>query len=67
MDEASRCDRLLLMRGGELLADDTPDQLLAAIGVADVEAAFLALVEQKGDAAASAPTVSRSIHRKVAR
>lgn len=67
MDEASRCDRLLLMRGGELLADDTPDQLLAAIGVPDVEAAFLALVEQKGDAADSTPNVSRSIHRKVAR
>jgi ABC-2 type transport system ATP-binding protein len=66
MDEASRCDRLLLMRGGELLADDTPDQLLAAIGVPDVEAAFLALVEQKGDAA-SAPTVGRSLHRKAAR
>jgi ABC-2 type transport system ATP-binding protein len=67
MDEASRCDRLLLMRGGELLADDAPDQLLAAIAVPDVEAAFLALVEQKGDAADSTPNVSRSIHRKVAR
>jgi ABC-2 type transport system ATP-binding protein len=67
MDEASRCDRLLLMRGGELLADDTPDQLLAAIGVPDVEAAFLALVEQKGDVAALAPTIGRSLHRKAAR
>jgi ABC-2 type transport system ATP-binding protein len=67
MDEASRCDRLLLMRGGELLADDTPDQLLAAIGVPDIEAAFLALVEQKGDVAALASTIGRSLHRKVAR
>jgi ABC-2 type transport system ATP-binding protein len=66
MDEASRCDRLLLMRGGELLADDTPDQLLAAIGVHDVETAFLALVEQKGEIA-SGPTVGRSLRRKVAR
>jgi ABC-2 type transport system ATP-binding protein len=67
MDEASRCDRLLLMRSGELLADDTPDQLLAANAVHDVEAAFLALVEQKGDAAASAPSAGRSLHRKVVR
>ena len=24
MDEASRCDRVLLMRSGRLIADDTP-------------------------------------------
>ena len=28
MDEAERCDRLLLMREGELLADETPAELL---------------------------------------
>ena len=67
MDEASRCDRLLLMRSGELLADDTPQQLLAALRVADVEAAFLALVEQKGDAVEPAPTANRSSSRKVVR
>jgi ABC-2 type transport system ATP-binding protein len=67
MDEASRCDRLLLMRNGELLADDTPDQLLAATGAADVEAAFLALVEQRDGAGDTAPTVGRSMHRKAAR
>jgi len=44
MDEASRCDRLLLMRQGEVLADDTPDGLLSATGTHDVEAAFLALI-----------------------
>jgi ABC-2 type transport system ATP-binding protein len=64
MDEASRCDRLLLMRSGELLADDTPDQLVAALGVNDVEAAFLTLVEQKGDAAEPTPTAIRSMHRR---
>jgi ABC-2 type transport system ATP-binding protein len=67
MDEASRCDRLLLMRSGELLADDTPQQLLTALGVADVEAAFLVLVEQKGDTADPGSTVSRSTSRKVVR
>ena len=45
MDEAERCDRLLLMRDGELLADDTPAGLLAQTGTTDIEAAFLRLVE----------------------
>ncbi|WP_308468936.1 ABC transporter ATP-binding protein [Rathayibacter soli] len=44
MDEATRCDRLLLMRRGDILADDTPDGLLAATGAADAEGAFLALI-----------------------
>ena len=34
MDEAERCDGLLLMRDGELLADGTPDELLARTGAA---------------------------------
>ena len=45
MDEAVRCDRLLLMRDGRLLAAVTPAELLHDTGAADVEAAFLALVE----------------------
>ncbi len=45
MDEAERCHRLLLMRAGELIADDTVDQLLSRTGTEDVESAFLALVE----------------------
>jgi ABC-2 type transport system ATP-binding protein len=44
MDEATRCTRLLLMREGRILADDTPQALLAATGTTDVEAAFLHLV-----------------------
>lgn len=45
MDEASRCDRLVLLREGEVLADDTPARLLEQTGAADAEGAFLALVE----------------------
>jgi ABC-2 type transport system ATP-binding protein len=45
MDEATRCDRLLLLREGHLLADDTPDGLLARTGAPDAERAFLALIE----------------------
>ncbi len=50
MDEASRCDRLLLMREGRLIADDSPDGLLEHTGAEDVEHAFLALV--RGEEAA---------------
>jgi ABC-2 type transport system ATP-binding protein len=52
MDEAVRCDRLLLMRAGVILADDTLDGVLAATGAPDVEAAFLALVDRAAAAAA---------------
>jgi len=46
MDEASRCDRLLLMRAGRLLADDTVPGVLRATGQPDVETAFLTLVDR---------------------
>ena len=43
MDEAVRCDRLLLMRDGRIVADDSPQALVARTGAADVEGAFLTL------------------------
>ncbi len=46
MDEAQRCDGLLLLRDGALLATDTPAGLLSRTGTTDVEAAFLALVAE---------------------
>ena len=46
MDEAARCDHLLLMRDGRLVADASPQELLARTGAADVEGAFLALAER---------------------
>jgi ABC-2 type transport system ATP-binding protein len=46
MDEALRCDRILLMRAGRIIADTTPDRLLADTGQSDPDAAFLALVER---------------------
>ncbi|HEU4808267.1 MAG TPA: ABC transporter ATP-binding protein [Homoserinimonas sp.] len=45
MDEATRCDRLLLMRDGDILADDTLDGLREKTGAADAEGAFLALIK----------------------
>jgi len=45
MDEADRCDRLLLMREGRIIADDTPDHIREQTGTADIEGAFLVLVD----------------------
>ncbi|MGZ5315649.1 MAG: ABC transporter ATP-binding protein [Solirubrobacterales bacterium] len=47
MDEAGRCDRLLLMREGRLLATETPAELRARTGEEDLEAAFLALIRSE--------------------
>jgi ABC-2 type transport system ATP-binding protein len=46
MDEASRCERLLLMRNGTFLADETPEGLLRRTGEEDIEAAFLHLTDE---------------------
>jgi ABC-2 type transport system ATP-binding protein len=45
MDEADRCDSLLLLRDGDLLAAITPDELRAQTGERDLETAFLSLAE----------------------
>jgi len=47
MDEATRCDRLLLLREGRLLADDSPDGLLARTGAPNAEQAFFTLIERE--------------------
>jgi len=45
MDEAARCDRLVLLREGSILADLTPDELLRQTAASDLDSAFLCLVE----------------------
>ena len=45
MDEATRCDRLLLIRSGQILSDSTLPELLARTGTEDAESAFLALID----------------------
>jgi ABC-2 type transport system ATP-binding protein len=47
MDEAAHCDRLLLLRDGQLLADTEPDALLERTGADNLENAFLRLLEQQ--------------------
>ena len=52
MDEAERCDRLLLMRDGVFIADGTPAEIKQKAGLdesGDIEQAFLAIV--RGEAA----------------
>ena len=45
MDEAERCDTLLLMRDGRIVFAETPQALRARTGESDLEAAFLAVAE----------------------
>ncbi|GIH22458.1 multidrug ABC transporter ATP-binding protein [Acrocarpospora phusangensis] len=47
MDEAGRCQRLLVLRDGDLLADDSPQVLRDRTGTADLEEAFLRLIEER--------------------
>jgi len=51
MEEAGRCDHLLLMREGRLLARETPAELRARTGEQDLEAAFLALIRAEEESA----------------
>jgi ABC-2 type transport system ATP-binding protein len=44
MDEAERCDRLLLMRDGRIIADGSPTEIKAKAGADDIESAFLTIV-----------------------
>mgnify|MGYP000923765776 CR=1 FL=1 len=47
MDEAERCDELLLIRNGQILAEGTPKELCQKTGTDSVEKSFLTLI---GDA-----------------
>jgi ABC-2 type transport system ATP-binding protein len=46
MDEATRCDRLVFVRGGAILADDTFANILSDTGTDNADAAFLVLAER---------------------
>ena len=47
MDEATRCDRLVLLRDGEILTEETPSSLLERTGTTDAEEAFLTLIKHR--------------------
>ncbi|MBD3940433.1 ABC transporter ATP-binding protein [Microbacterium sp. NEAU-LLC] len=67
MDEALRCDRLLLMRAGRIIADTTPDGLLADTGTTDPDAAFLALIEHDAHGGDRAAASDHPLTRREAR
>jgi ABC-2 type transport system ATP-binding protein len=50
MDEANRCDRLLLIREGRVIAADTPDGVKADAGTGDLDLAFLTLIRRSEEA-----------------
>ncbi|GAA5196667.1 ABC transporter ATP-binding protein [Rugosimonospora acidiphila] len=52
MDEAGRCDRLVLIREGRVIADDTPAAVRAGAGTDDLETAFLRLIRQREEVSA---------------
>ncbi|WP_377640328.1 ABC transporter ATP-binding protein [Oryzobacter terrae] len=56
MDEAVRCDRLLLLREGHVLSDSTLPELLERTGTSDAEQAFLALVDAEAGRTAGGRT-----------
>ncbi len=47
MDEAERCDTLVLMRQGRVLAHETPAQLKERTGTRDLDSAFLHLLREQ--------------------
>ncbi|MBL8705836.1 MAG: ribosome-associated ATPase/putative transporter RbbA, partial [Rhodospirillales bacterium] len=48
MNEAERCDRISLMHAGRVLVTDTPQALVAKRGVARLDDAFIAYLEEAG-------------------
>jgi ribosome-dependent ATPase len=54
MNEAARCDRISLMDSGQVLATDTPLELIKARGVATLEDAFISYLEEAIKVRASA-------------
>jgi ABC-2 type transport system ATP-binding protein len=52
MDEAAHCDRLVLLREGRIIADDTVEAVRQRAGTEDLEQAFLRLIKARSAEAA---------------
>ena len=60
MDEADRCDELLFIRDGHVLAQGTPAELRKRAGTENLESAFLQFAGESGGPAASGPTAKET-------
>jgi len=60
MDEATRCDRLLLLREGHVIADGTPDEITSDAGTKSMDDAFLTLIRRAMSTDADLAEGSRS-------
>jgi len=49
MDEAYKCDKLALIRGGEIISEGTPEEIIDSSGGETIEDAFLFYSREKGD------------------
>jgi ABC-2 type transport system ATP-binding protein len=49
LGEATRCDDVLFLRNGQVLAFDTPERFLEETGTDDLEEAFLVLLDRDGE------------------
>lgn len=52
MDEARRCDRLLLISEGTIIAGGTPEEVMTSVDAPDMDEAFLRLVRSRQEGAA---------------
>jgi len=60
MNEAERCDRISLMHAGKVLAQGTPIELVAKRGSSNLEAAFLAYLEEAAGLSSTSQTTPQS-------
>ena len=64
MDEAFRCDGVLLMREGRILASTTAPELLASTGAETLDDAFLTIIREAESAEKAGPASSGSAASK---
>ncbi|HSW79821.1 MAG TPA: ABC transporter ATP-binding protein [Candidatus Saccharimonadales bacterium] len=62
MDEAEKCDDIMLLRDGKILKFDTRADILYKTGTRSVEDAFLKLVENRVTSADSQPEKTYTVH-----
>lgn len=56
MDEANRCDQLILVREGRVVADATPAEVKSQAGTDDLDQAFLRLIRAQMEVVQSVAT-----------